>query len=117
MASRRGLSNQERLAVDIKNVTATGAIVAAPCYLYWVTCSIDDSTTSGLFSIGNTSAAADLIKESTRIDLKFGTAGASGNCNEQRQLIFSPPVYIETQLFYTLSTGIDAVSVGYLAKG
>lgn len=114
MARIRGLSNAERLASYLANVTATGAVVAAPCVVYRVAFTLSDSTTSGKLSIGDTSAAADLVKESTRFDLKVGTAGASGNVVNQHNLDFNPPLAIGTQLFWAVSTGIASVSVSYI---
>lgn len=115
MASRRGLNNSERFALDLKNVTATGAVVDVPCYIYAIYCSIDDSTTSGKLSVGNTTAVADLVKESTRIDFKVGTAGASGNFIGDGVLRkhSSPPLYCQDGFYWAVSTGIDSVSVEY----
>lgn len=115
MARRRGLGDADRLAVDLATVTATGAIVAAPCFVYSIDFSLSDATVSANMSIGDTTAAADLVKESTRLDLKIGTAGASGNVDCHDNLIFNPPIYIANQLFFANSTGVASVSVAYLA--
>lgn len=115
MARRRGPSNMERLAFDMANVTATGAVVAAPCFVYACDFTLTDGTTTGKFSIGDTTAAADLVKESTRLDFKIGTAGSSGNSDCHDLLQFNPPVYIANQLFFANATGVNSVSVAYLA--
>lgn len=111
----RGLSNAERLAVDLICVTATGAVVAAPCFVYAVEWTLTDSSVSGLFSIGDTTSTADLVKESTRLDLKVGMTVASGATDSHDNFTFNPPVAIQNQLFFSNATGIGSVSVTYLA--
>lgn len=115
MSRRRNPNNAERLASDLANVTATGAVVAAPCFVWSALITLSDSTTSGRLSLGDTTAAADLVKESTRVDLKVGTAGASGNANPQTQVNFMPPLNVANQLMFANSTGIASVSVSYIA--
>lgn len=115
MARRRGLGDADRLALDLANATATGAIVAAACFVYTMEFTLSDGTTSGKLSFGDTTAAADLVKETTRWDVKIGTAGASGNGDNHDQLYFMPPLYIANQLFFANSTGITAASVSYIA--
>lgn len=115
MARRRGLGNADRLALDIANVTATGAVVAAPCFVYEIIATLTNSTTSGRLSIGDTTAAGDLVLEKTRVDLKIGSAAASGNSMWMNPRYFNPPLYVANQLFFANSTGIASVSVQYIA--
>lgn len=114
MASRRGMANSERLALNLANVTATGAVVAAPCYVYTLDASLSDTNATGVLSVGDSSAAGDLVKESTRLDFRLGNGGASaaGGILVRN---FIPPLYIATQLFFANSTGVNKVSVSYLA--
>ena len=115
MARRRGLGDAERLALDIATVTATGAVVATPCFVYAIHSTLTNSTTSGSLSIGNTTAAGDLVLESTRFDMKFGSSAASANSEWHYPRMFNPPLYVPNQLFFANSTGIASVSVTYLA--
>jgi len=115
MARVRGLNDSERLALDLATVTATGAIIAAPVFLYAVEWTLTDSSVSGLFSIGDTTANTDLVKESTRFDLKENMTVASGASDLHDNFAFNPPVYIANQLFFANATGIRSVSVSYLA--
>jgi len=114
MARRRGLSNQERLATLIATVTATGAVVSAPCFVYAIHSTLNATTATGFLSIGDTTAAADLVLESTRWDMKFGTSGVSGQTLDYVPRQFMPPLYISKQLFFANSTGINSVSVQYI---
>lgn len=115
MARTRGPSDAERLALDFITVTATGAVVATPCFLYSMDWTVSDTSVSGLFSIGDTTAAADLVKESARMDMKFGDTVASGCTDVHDNFSFNPPVYIQNQLFWAVSTGIRSISFSYLA--
>lgn len=114
MARRRGLGNAERVALDLKNVTATGAVVAAPCFVYSLDVMLSDQTVSGKLSIGDTTAASDLVLESTRLDFKLSEGAASALCDRVQRNFF-PPLFIANQLFFANSTGINSVSVSYLA--
>lgn len=113
MASRRGMSNGDRFAVDMACVTATGAVVNVPCYVYSIIARIEDSTTSGLGLVGNTTAVADLVKESTKISFKIGNAAATANSTPIDQMRFIPPLYCQNGLYFAASTGITAISVAY----
>lgn len=115
MARRRGLANADRLALDLATVTATGAVVASPCFVYAIHSTLSNSTVSGSFSIGDTTAAADLVLEKTRIDMKFGSSAASANSEWHSPRYYNPPLYIANQLFFANSTGMASVSVEYLA--
>jgi hypothetical protein len=115
MGIRRGLTASERVSADFVNVTSTGTVLPFPCYVYRIALTLSDSTTSGKLSIGDSTASADLVKESTRLDLKVGTAGASGNANPQTVLELHPPLNIANQLFFNNSTGIASVSVTYIS--
>lgn len=115
MARRRGVSNAERLALDMFNVTATGTVVAASVFVYSVAFTLSDSTTSGKFSLGDSTASADLLKETSRIDFKVGSANASGQGSVIEQYSYNPPLFIANNLCWTVSTGIASVSISYLA--
>lgn len=120
MARFRGAGDIERLAVDFTSVTATGAVVSAPCFLYSVYATLDATSATGKLSFSDTTAAADVPLEATRWDLKFGSSAASANSEFHNLRYFSaigdgPPIAIQRQLFYALSTGITSFSCTYLA--
>lgn len=114
MARRRGLGNMERVALDIAAVTATGAVVAAPCFVYSLDASLTDTNATGLFSIGDSTAAGDLVKESTKLNFRLGAGGASA-VGHMVTRNFNPPLYIANQLFFANATGVGHVGVSYIA--
>lgn len=120
MARFRGAGDIERLAVDFTTVTATGAVISAPCLLYSVYATLNATSATGKLSFADTTAAADVPLESTRWDLKFGSSAASANSEFHNLRYFNTigegaPVSIQRQLFYALATGIDSFSCTYLA--
>lgn len=111
----RGAGDVERLAVDFTTVTATGAVLAFPAVVYAINAILSASTTSGMISLADTTAAADVGLESVRWDFKFGSAAASSNSEWHYPRMFTPPIAIQRQLFAAVSTGIQSVSVSYYA--
>lgn len=114
MARRRGMSNQERLGGFLLNVTSTGTALAAPCFVYAVQSTLTATTATGSFSFGDSSASADLVKESTKWNMKFGTAGVSGQSEDHLIRQFMPPIYISQNLIWANATGINSVSFEYI---
>lgn len=110
MPRRRGPGNLDRFVVYMTNSTATGALVAAPCFLYSLDFKLSDGTTSGLLSFADTTAAGDVVLETARWDVKIGTAGASGNSDNHDPIAFNPPLNFQRNLYWANSTGIAAVN-------
>lgn len=115
MARRRGPGDAERLALDFNSVSATGAVNSFATFLYYLDFVVTDGTTTGMFSIADTTASTDIPAETARYAFKVGTAASSGNSDNHDMFYFNPPLYFSRQLFWGVSTGITSVSVGYLA--
>lgn len=111
----RGPSDAERLALDFITVTATGTVISAPCFIYSMDYTLSDTSVSGLFSFGDTTASADLAKESTRMDIKSNCTVASGTEDLHDNWTFMPPLIIQNTLCFNVATGIRSVSFSYLA--
>lgn len=111
----RGPSDAERLALDFVTVTATGTVIASPCFVYSMDYTLSDTSVSGLFSFGDTSASADLVKESSRMDIKTNCTVASGTEDVHDNWTFNPPLIIQTTLCFNIATGIRSVSFSYLS--
>lgn len=113
MARRRGLSDQERLGLDIAGTTATGQLFGGPCFVYSIDASQSDTTTSGTFIIGDTTGTADLATDGHYMKFTMAASVSGGEGNLQRN--FNPPLFISKALFIQSSTGVQAVSVSYIA--
>lgn len=114
MPRRRGPSNENRFSVFMANATSTGAVVASPCFVYCLDYVVTDGTTSALFTIADTTAAADATKETASFRFKLGTALSSGNSDNHEPIYFYPPINVQNQLFWAASTGISSVNVNVL---
>lgn len=115
MARRRGLSNQERLASFLVNVTATGAVLSTPAFVYSLQCTLNATTATGLLCIADTTAAGDVALEGAgRWDWKLGCAGVSGQTSDALIRQFMPPLYVGRSLYFANSTGINSVSIQYI---
>ena len=94
MASRRGLNNEDRLALNIATVTADASLVEAPCYVYMIVASLIDTTTTGGVSIADSSASGDADKETEKLEFKLGTALTSAGAPNPPLVITPPkPIY------------------------
>lgn len=115
----RGPSNEERLALDFITVTATGAAINAPCFIYAVDWTVTDSSVSALFSLTDSTSTADMFKDTARWDMKLGMTVASGATDVHDNFSWNanggPPIAIQNGLYWCLSTGVRSVSVSYLA--
>lgn len=114
MARRRGPSNQERLGSFLMNVTATGQVIAGGAFIYALQATLNASTATGLLSLADTTAAGDVVLEGARWDWKFGTAGVSGQTEDHLLRQFMPPLFVNRNLYFANSTGINSISVQYI---
>ena len=113
MANRRGLSNQERLALSMATVTADASLVEAPCFLYSAVFSALVLTATGQVALGDSTASGDAIKELAKIDVTFGAGGSSAANTSAVVMNFSPPIFIAKTLVADITNA--KVSVTYLA--
>ena len=107
------MNNAERLALDMATVSATATLVSAPCFVYSAVFSPTNTNTTGECSLADTSASADAIAESAKIQVRFGSQGASASVAPV-VMNFNPPLYI-AQTLAAGTTGVQ-VSVTYLLK-
>lgn len=114
MARRRGPSNMERLGSYLANVTATGQVIPGGAFIYALQCTLNATTATGLVCIADTTAAGDVVLEASRWDWKLGTAGVSGQTSDALVRQFMPPLFINRNLYFANSTGINSVSVQYI---
>lgn len=112
MATRRGASNQDRLALDIVHVSADASLVLAPCFLYAINVALIDTSATGKVVIADSSASGDALNESAKWVFKLGPLGASGGTSGT-PVVFQKPVYIQKTLVADITNA--EVSVQYLA--
>ena len=70
MAGRRGLANEERVALSMATVTADASLVEAPCFVYMIVASLIDTTTTGAVTVADSSASGDADKEPEKFEFK-----------------------------------------------
>lgn len=119
MGRRRGLGNAERYALDMANVSATGIVAGTAnvgIFVYSLDASMRSSSATATFSIADTTAAADVVKESKRLNFTLGAGGAAG-FPDRLSRNFMPPLYCERALYFANEAGgpIDNVSITYQA--
>lgn len=110
MAKRRGMNGQERFALDFSAVTADGALVSAPCYVYSILISPLDTNVTGLAIVADTSAAADAVKETAQVAAKTGAGGTSAGGGINVDLKFNPPLYCAVALYADITNTRVAAS-------
>lgn len=114
MAVRRGLGNQERLAIDSTHASASVTLVSAPCFLYGVVVSKTDTNATGLATLNDVSASGDVaadINKTLRVKLSAGGVSAEGE--SAINIPFDPPIFIAKTLAVAITNA--EVTVRYLA--
>lgn len=107
---RRGLSNEDRLALLGATTSATSTIVIAPVYLYSVVVALNDTNATGDLVLSNTtgSAVADITADDF-LGVRLG-GGASGGTT----LVWIPPKPLFLSKGLACSATNCEVSVAYL---
>lgn len=111
MASRRGMSNQDRLALDAATTSASSTIKGFPLYLFDVFVALNDTNATGDLVLADTSASAVAdVTAGDFLGIRLG-GGASGGTTLNHH--FEPPVYVAVGLVCS-ATNCE-VSVTYLS--
>lgn len=117
MGMRRGLSNQDRLGVNMVAVTAAGYVLGAnartPLFLYSVAVSKRNATASAQIILADTTSSGDTVADAILIVNLQGSTNATGGGENNFTQNFNPPVYIQDGLDLDITTTAD-VSVSYL---
>lgn len=112
MAARRGLTNEERLAVHSAIASATETVQSGPLFLYSVMVSLQNTEATGDVALADGTSSAALTFGTTADDF-FRVrlvASASGPSHMVRQ--FTPPLFVKRDVVAS-ATGV-VVSLTYL---
>lgn len=113
MATRRGLQNAERFALDTVHSTASNSPVLAPCFVYNVVVSLTDTSVTGSLTLADSSASGDAAKEPAKLmQIKLGP-GALSASSHPFAVRFTPPVYVAQTLVCAITNA--SVAVQYIA--
>lgn len=113
MAARRGIGNDERLALDFAHASASRSLSLAPCFLFAInSIALIDTSATGSVTLTDSSASGDAAKENEKMVFKLGPLGASGGTSGI-PVTLPKPIYISKSLVCAVTNA--EVSVSYLA--